>query len=159
MALENPITKIVITKFTCAYCNQSRYKNGFFRIFKDIGMQFFCSKKCSDYAKKNTRRIICKTCGKSFINVSSAQNRKYCSRPCGRKDQPDRYKVFNWCGMCNEWIRKTESIIQPAGTATVNGYKTKQDNHFCPICKNRLRLGSKYSSKKKNKEKGDTVGY
>ena len=142
-----------ITKFSCAYCNQSRYKSGFFRIFKDVGMKFFCSKKCSDYAKKNKRKIICKTCGKSFINLYSIKNRKYCSKPCSRKDQPDRYKVFNWCTMCNLWIKKKESIMKPAGTTTNLGYQTKRNNYFCPICNNRLRTGSPYKKKKKKNNK------
>ena len=153
MALEYSIQQqqqnpLLIKSFKCAYCNQSRYKSGFFLILKNVGMQVFCSKKCADYGKKNKRRIACKVCGKSFINLTSAKNRKYCSRPCGRKDQPDRYKIFNWCDLCNEWIRKKDSIFKPIGTITNTGYKTKQDSYFCHICNNRLRLESKYYKKK-----------
>lgn len=132
-----------ITKYSCSYCHQSRYKSGFFLIFKDKGMKFYCSKKCANYGKKNKRKIICKTCGKSFINLTSLKNRKYCSKPCSRKDQPDRYKIFNWCSMCNLWIRKKESILKKPANNNNNRYKIKRDHYCCPICNTVLRTGKK----------------
>jgi hypothetical protein len=46
--------------------------------------------------------------------------------------------------MCNEWIKKEDSVFKPAGTTIYynnqNTYKLKRDSHYCPICKNRLRI-------------------
>ena len=140
-----------IKNFICTYCHQTRYKSGFFVILKEGGIRLFCSKECSDYDKKRKQVLICNHCGTSFENKSSGYKRKFCSNICSVNAHYNNYKKFNWCGMCNEWIRKEDSIFKPAGTTIYHlkaKYKTKRDNHYCPICHNRLRV-RKWAKKKK----------
>ena len=142
-----------ITRFTCPYCLQTDYKSGYFTIPKEGEIQFFCSKECAEYERKRNQVFICAQCGKSFENLTASHKRKYCSRPCKLSAYYSRYKKFNWCSMCNEWIKKEDSIFKPAGTIIYHGrikYRTKKDNHFCPICKNRLRVRNWYRKKKDN---------
>jgi uncharacterized protein YbaR (Trm112 family) len=152
MSLQNTISMTLeqkqqfksITKYTCVYCNKSNYKSGFFTILKEGGIQLFCSKECADYHKKRKQVLICQYCGRSFENKSSGYKRKYCSNICSVNAHYNKYKKFNWCGMCNEWIKKEDSVFKPAGTTIYynnqNTYKLKRDSHYCPICKNRLRI-------------------
>ena len=151
MALEQEQQPITITSFICVYCNKSNNKGGFFTILREGGIQLFCSQKCADREKKRRQELICAHCGKSF---ETAKNKvKYCSKSCNRSAQYSRYKKFNWCTMCNEWIKKEDSLFKPKGSAIYHGlckYITKKDNQFCPTCKNRLRVRNWYNNRKKN---------
>ena len=134
-----------ITNYICTYCQQRAYKSGYFTIPKEGEIQFFCSKKCADYEKKRKQALICAQCGKSFETTKNKI--KYCSKSCNRSAQYSRYKKFNWCTMCNEWIKKEDSIFKPKGSTIYHGlckYITKKDNQFCPTCKNRLRVRNWY---------------
>ena len=145
---QQPIT---ITSFTCVYCNTSNNKSGFFTILREGGIQLFCSQKCADREKKRKQELICAQCGKSFETLTSANKRKYCSNGCRVNGHYSRYKKFNWCTMCNEWIKKEDSLFKPKGSAIYHGlckYITKKDNQFCPTCKNRLRVRNWYRKKK-----------
>lgn len=141
--------QLTINEFSCAYCHQSRYKNGFFRIFKDVGIQFFCSKKCADAEKKRKKKLICPVCGKTFENRNSIKNRKYCSKACGRKVQPDWYEKFYWCNLCNKWIPQEDSRVRKKGEKNPSRYRLKKDHYFCPRCNNELRTSKKFNKEKK----------
>lgn len=144
---EQHQSPIIITRFTCTYCKQTQYKSGYFTIFKDGGMQFFCSKKCADLEKKRRQAFICAQCGKPFETLTPSHKRKYCSGTCKFNGHYNTYKNFNWCDLCNKWIKKEDSVAQTAGT-TIHyhycKYKLKKDRHVCPICKNKLRTRKKY---------------
>lgn len=154
MALEQSQqqSKNTVTEFTCVYCKQTAYKSGFFTITKDGILLLFCSKKCADYEKNRKQALICAYCGKSFENLSTGYKRKYCSNICNVNGHYSKYKKFNWCDMCNEWISKDDSIFKPKGSIISyvknKKYAIKKDNYFCPICKNRLRVRNWYNNKK-----------